>query len=67
MLWDTYLATHYITIVMRTIILTLSETQLTKVEDIFDSLLLDKDVDKDIDKFYNDLLDQAYHLKENKQ
>ena len=54
---------------MRSITLTLSETQLTKVEDIFDSLLLDNhpDVDEDIDKFYNDLLDQAYHSKENKQ
>ena len=52
---------------MRTVTLTLSESQLTKVEDIFDSLLLDKDVDEDIDKFYNDLLDQAYHSKENKQ
>jgi len=52
---------------MRSITLNLSETQLTKVEDIFDSLLLDNDVDKDIDKFYNDLLDQAYHSEENKQ
>ena len=52
---------------MRTVTLTLSESQLTKVEDIFDSLLLDNDVDEDIDKFYNDLLDQAYHSEENKQ
>lgn len=52
---------------MRTITLTLSESQLTKVEDIFDSLLLDNDNDKEIDKFYNDLLDQAYHSEENKQ
>ena len=52
---------------MRTITLTLSESQLTKVEDIFDSLLLDNDVDEEVDKFYNDLLDQAYHSKENKQ
>ena len=52
---------------MRTVTLTLSESQLTKVEDIFDSLLLDNDVDEEIDKFYNDLLDQAYHSKENKQ
>lgn len=52
---------------MRTVTLTLSESQLTKVEDIFDSLLLDNDVDNEIDKFYNDLLDQAYHSKENKQ
>ena len=51
---------------MRTVTLTLSESQLTKVEDIFDSLLLDNDVDNEIDKFYNDLLDQAYHSKENK-
>ena len=40
---------------MRSITLKLSETQLTKVEDIFDSLLLDNNVDEDIDKFYNDL------------
>ena len=52
---------------MRTVTLTLSESQLTKVEDIFDSLLLDNDVDEEVDKFYNDLLDQAYHSKENKQ
>jgi len=52
---------------MRTVTLTLSESQLTKVEDIFDSLLLDNDVENEIDKFYNDLLDQAYHSKENKQ
>ena len=52
---------------MRTITLTLSESQLTKVEDIFDSLLLDNDVDEEVDKFYNDLLDQAYHSEENKQ
>ena len=52
---------------MRTVTLTLSESQLTKVEDIFDSLLLDNDVDNEIDKFYNDLLDQAYHSKESKQ
>ena len=52
---------------MRTVTLTLSESQLTKVEDIFDSLLLDNDNDKEIDKFYNDLLDQAYHSEENKQ
>ena len=50
---------------MKTITLTLSESQLTKVEDIFDSLLLDKDVDKELDKFYNDLLDQAYYSEEN--
>ena len=50
---------------MRTITLKLSETQLTKVEDIFDSLLLDNDVDKELDKFYNDLLDQAYYSEEN--
>ena len=52
---------------MRSITLTLSESQLTKVEDIFDSLLLDNDVDEEVDKFYNDLLDQAYHSEENKQ
>ena len=52
---------------MRSITLTLSESQLTKVEDIFDSLLLDDDVDEEVDKFYNDLLDQAYHSEENKQ
>ena len=52
---------------MRTVTLTLSESQLTKVEDIFDSLLLDNDVDEEVDKFYNDLLDQAYHSEENKQ
>ena len=52
---------------MRTVTLTLSESQLTRVEDIFDSLLLDNDNDKEIDKFYNDLLDQAYHSEENKQ
>ena len=52
---------------MRSVTLTLSESQLTKVEDIFDSLLLDNDVDEEVDKFYNDLLDQAYHSKENKQ
>tara|TARA_B100000965_G_scaffold101195_1_gene83064 strand:- start:7415 stop:7570 length:156 start_codon:yes stop_codon:yes gene_type:complete len=50
---------------MKTITLKLSETQLTKVEDIFDSLLLDNDVDKEIDKLYNDLLDQAYYSEEN--
>jgi len=50
---------------MKTVTLTLSESQLTKVEDIFDSLLLDKDVDKELDKFYNDLLDQAYYSEEN--
>ena len=52
---------------MRSITLKLSETQLTKVEDIFDSLLLDNDVDEEVDKFYNDLLDEAYHSEENKQ
>jgi len=52
---------------MRSITLKLSETQLTKVEDIFDSLLLDNDVDEEVDKFYNDLLDQAYHSEENQQ
>ena len=51
---------------MRSITLTLSETQLTKVEDIFDSLLLNNDVDEEVDKFYNDLLDQAYHSEDNK-
>tara|TARA_B100000945_G_scaffold21068_1_gene15089 strand:+ start:509 stop:664 length:156 start_codon:yes stop_codon:yes gene_type:complete len=50
---------------MKTITLKLSETQLTKVEDIFDSLLLDNDVDEEIDKLYNDLLDQAYYSEEN--
>jgi len=50
---------------MKTITLKLSETQLTKVEDIFDSLLLDNDVDEDIDTLYNDLLDQAYYSEEN--
>ena len=50
---------------MKTITLKLSETQLTKVEDIFDSLLLDNDVDKEIDNLYNDLLDQAYYSEEN--
>ena len=51
---------------MRTVTLTLSESQLTKVEDIFDSLLLNNDVDEEVDKFYNDLLDQAYHSEDNK-
>jgi hypothetical protein len=51
---------------MRSITLRLSETQLTKVEDIFDSLLLNNDVDEEVDKFYNDLLDQAYHSEDNK-
>jgi hypothetical protein len=50
---------------MKTITLTLSESQLKHVEDIYDSLLLDKDVDKELDKFYNDLLDQAYNSEEN--
>jgi hypothetical protein len=50
---------------MKTITLKLSETQLTTVEEIFDSLLLDNDVDKKIDTLYNDLLDQAYYSEEN--
>tara|TARA_B100000427_G_scaffold214266_1_gene178732 strand:+ start:561 stop:716 length:156 start_codon:yes stop_codon:yes gene_type:complete len=50
---------------MKTITLKLSETQLTTVEEIFDSLLLDNDVDKEIDTLYNDLLDQAYYSEEN--